>query len=124
MITISKKGDWSKTDTFLERALNIIKLGKLDDAGRKGVEALAAATPVDTGKTAASWYYKVIRNKGSVSLQWLNRSSNQGIPIVILIQYGHAFQNGVYVKGTDFINPTMKEVFDDIAENLWKELTK
>lgn len=123
MIKFSSKGDWSKTNSFLERALNLIKLGELDKYGRLGVSKLAAATPKDTGETANSWYYKVVREQGRVSVQWLNRSQNNGIPIVILIQYGHAFQNGVYVEGIDFINPVMKTIFNDLADNIWKELT-
>lgn len=122
MITLTYKGDWRKTNTFLERCLNLVKLGKLDECGRRGVQALQAATPVDTGETAKSWYYKIERKSGSTSVVWLNSNQNQGIPIAILIQYGHGLQNGVYIKGTDFINPAMKAVFDEMADNLWKEL--
>lgn len=122
MITVTCKGDWKKTNTFLERCLNLFKLGKLDQCGREGVKALQAATPVDTGETAKSWYYKIERKRGSFSIVWLNSNQNQGIPIAILIQYGHGLQNGVYVKGIDFINPAMKTIFDDMADDLWKEL--
>lgn len=123
MIKISAKGDWSRTNSFLERALNIIKLGELDKYGREGVEVLAAATPEDTGKTASSWYYKVSRTRAGAKIEWLNSSQNQGIPIVILLQYGHGFQNGGYVQGIDFINPALEPVFEEIANNAWKELT-
>lgn len=123
MIQVKCKGDWSKTNKFLEKALNLVKLGKLDQYGREGVTKLAESTPKDTGETAGSWYYKIVRNDTSVSLQWLNSAQNDGIPIVILIQYGHAFQNGIYVQGVDFINPTMRHVFDGMVDNLWKELT-
>ena len=123
MIKFSQKGDWSKTNKFLERSLNVIHLGKLDRFGREGVQALAAATPQDTGETAASWYYKIVRDSQGTRIEWLNSNSNQGIPIVILIQYGHGLQNGVYIQGIDFINPAIKPIFNKIADDAWKELT-
>lgn len=123
MIKFSTKGDWSRTNSFLERALNVVKLGELDRYGREGVRVLSEATPKRSGKTASSWYYRINRTNSGVKIEWLNSSQNQGIPIVILLQYGHGFQNGGYVEGIDFINPALKPVFDDIAENAWKELT-
>lgn len=122
MIKFSTKGDWSRTNKFLERALNLVKLGELDKYGQKGVDVLAAATPKDSGETASSWYYKIVRSRSGVSIQWLNSSQNQGIPIVILLQYGHGLHNGGYVQGIDFINPALKPVFKEIADNAWKEL--
>lgn len=123
MIKVSVKGDWSKTNRFLERALNVIHLGELDKYGRQGVDALSAATPKDSGKTADSWYYKIVRTKRGTKIEWLNSSQNDGVPIVILLQYGHGFQNGRFYEGLDFINPALKPVFEEIAENAWKELT-
>lgn len=123
MIKFSQKGDWSKTNKFLERSLNVIHLGTLDRFGKEGVQALAAATPQDTGETAASWYYKIVRDSQGTRIEWLNSNSNQGIPIAILIQYGHGLQNGVYIQGIDFINPAIKPIFNKIADDAWKELT-
>ena len=123
MIKVSVKGDWSRTNRFLERALNFAKLGELDKYGQQGVEVLANATPQETGETARSWYYRIVREKGSVRIEWLNSSQNEGIPIVILLQYGHGYQNGTYFEGIDFINPALKPVFEEIADNAWKELT-
>lgn len=123
MIKVSVKGDWSKTDIFLERCLNLFKAGKLNRYGERGVDALKAATPRDTGITADSWYYNIVPVGGGLSIQWLNSSQNQGISIVILVQYGHGLHNGGYVEGVDFINPALKPVFDEIADDLWKELT-
>lgn len=124
MIKFSQKGDFSKTNRFLERALNLIKMGELDKYGREGVEVLKNATPKDTGKTSDSWYYQIVRSNGSVKLQWLNSNINNGIPIAILIQYGHALQNGVFLEGTDYINPSMKPIFDELTNNIRKELSK
>ena len=124
MIKFSQKGDWSKTNNFLECALNVVHFGIFDKYGKEGVKALAAATPVDSGVTADSWYYKIIRNEYGVKIEWLNSNVNQGIPIAILIQYGHGLQNGSYIQGIDFINPAIKPIFNKIAEEAWKELTK
>lgn len=122
MIKFSQKGDWSKTSSFLERCLNVFKLGILDKYGQEGVRVLAANTPKDTGETASSWYYRIVRTNNSVKIEWLNSSQNQGIPIAILIQYGHGLHDGGYVEGIDFINPAMKPIFQAIADNTWKEL--
>lgn len=123
MINVMVKGDFKKTNSFLERAANIFKLGVLDKYGRRGVDALRAATPVDTGETANSWYYRVVRNRRGVAIEWLNSSENQGIPIVILLQYGHGFDGGGYYEGLDFINPAMRPIFEQIADEAWRELT-
>ena len=83
------------------------------------------ATPVDTGKTAASWRYQITNNKNELKIEWLNDSTTKdGIPIVVLIQYGHGTGNGGYVVGRDFINPAIQPIFDKIADALWKEVTK
>lgn len=123
MIKFTQKGDWSRTNKFLERALEVVKLGELDKYGRKGVEVLADATPKDTGKTAESWYYTITHYPEGAKIEWYNSNSNKGIPIAILIQYGHGLQNGSYVQGVDFINPAMRPIFKAIAEDMWKELT-
>lgn len=123
MINFSVKGDLSKTNNFLERCLNIFHVGALDKYGREGVEALANATPKDSGITAGSWYYRITRSRGGVKIEWLNSSQNEGVSIVILLQYGHGFHQGGYYEGIDFINPALRPVFDDIAESMWKELT-
>lgn len=123
MINVSVKGKWSKTNMFLEKCLNIAKLGTLDKYGRIGVDALRIATPKDSGETAKSWYYKVINDGNSIGIQWLNSSQNNGVSIVILLQYGHGLSGGGYIQGIDFINPTLKPIFKEIENELWKELT-
>lgn len=123
MIRVSVKGDFKKTNSFLERAKNLFRFGILDKYGRRGVDALRAATPKDTGETANAWYYRIVRNRIGVAIEWLNSSKNEGIPIVILLQYGHGFQNGGFYEGLDFINPAMRPVFKQIADDAWKELT-
>ena len=122
MIQVSTRGDWSKTTSFLERCLNVLKLGQLDSYGRLGVSVLENATPKDTGNTASSWYYQIVRTSNGVAIEWNNSNLKEGIPVVILLQYGHGLHQGGYVEGIDFINPALRPVFDQIAEDAWKEL--
>lgn len=124
MIEFKHKGDWSKTTGFLERAKNIVRLGNLDRYGREGVAALASATPVDTGLTASSWKYEIIRTRGFVSINFLNTNVQNGVPIALILQYGHGTRNGGWVEGRDYINPTIQPIFDRLAKELWEEVTK
>ena len=124
MISFRQKGDFSKLTRFLERAKNLVHLSDLDRYGREGVAALASATPVDTGKTAASWYYDIKINKESASITFDNSNIQNGVPIAIILQYGHGTRNGGWVEGRDYINPVIKPIFDKIAEEAWKEVTK
>ena len=123
MITFQQKGDFSKTTKFFEKLLNVVKLGDLDRYGRQGVEALASATPKDTGRTAESWKYEIVRDRESATIRWYNTNENNGVNIAVILQYGHGTRNGGYVRGRDYINPAIQPVFDDIAETAWKEIT-
>lgn len=123
MISFRQKGDFSKLTRFLERAKNVIKIGDLDKYGREGVAALASATPVDSGLTANSWHYEIERQNGSVSINFYNSNINKGVPIAIILQYGHGTRNGGWVQGRDYINPAIQPIFDKIAEAAWKEVT-
>ena len=124
MISFRQKGDFSKLTRFLERAKNLVHLSDLDRYGREGVAALTSATPVDTGKTAASWYYDIKINKESASITFNNSNIQNGVPIAIILQYGHGTRNGGWVEGRDYINPVIQPIFDKIAEEAWKEVTK
>lgn len=123
MITIKHKGDFKKLDRYLERLLNVIKRGELDKYGRMGVDALMAATPVDGGKTARSWYYEVKHTNGGASIVFRNSNVNDGVPIAIILQLGHGTGTGGYVAGRDYINPAVRPIFDQIANDAWKEVT-
>lgn len=124
MITFRQKGDFSKLFRFMEKAKNAVYLGDLDKYGREGVAALASATPVDSGLTASSWYYKIVRKKGSVSIEFHNSNIQNGVPIAVIIQYGHATGTGGWVEGMDYINPAIQPIFVNIANNAWREVTK
>lgn len=124
MIKFRQKGDFSKLTRYLERVKEVVKLGDLNKYGREGVAALASATPVDTGLTATSWYYEITNNKESATISFHNSNIQNGVPIAIILQYGHGTGNGGWVEGRDYINPAIRPIFDKIAENAWKEVTK
>ena len=124
MISFRQKGDFSRLTKFLERAKESVKLGDLDKYGRAGVEALASATPVDSGLTANSWYYEIENKNGSASITFLNRNIQNGVPIAIILQYGHGTGTGGWVQGRDYINPAIQPIFDKIVQNAWGEVTR
>lgn len=124
MIKFRQKGDFSKLTNYLEKVKEIVKLGDLDKYGREGVAALASATPVDTGLTASSWRYEIQHGNDSVSITFYNDNIQNGVPIAIILQYGHGTRNGGYVQGRDYINPAIKPIFDKITEDAWKEVTR
>ena len=123
MISFRQKGDFSKLTRFLERAKEAVHIGDLDKFGKEGVAALASATPVDSGETANSWYYEIENRKGSVTISFHNSNVQNGVPIAVILQYGHGTGTGGYVAGRDYINAAIKPIFDEIANEIWKKVT-
>ena len=123
MITFRHRGNFNNTERFFRRALNGDFYTSLERYAKEGVAALSAATPVNTGKTASSWDYEIVRTKGRVSIYWTNSNINKGVSIAVILQYGHGTNNGGYVEGIDYINPALKPIFDKIADQAWKEVT-
>ena len=124
MISFRQKGDFSKLTRFLEKTKEAVRLGDLDKYGREGVAALASATPIDSGQTANSWYYEIVNKNGSATITFCNSNIQNGVPIAIILQYGHGTRNGGWVQGRDYINPVIQPIFDKIADSAWKEVTK
>ena len=122
MISFRQKGDFSKTINYFGKLKEAINIRDLDKYGQEGVRALASATPVDTGKTAASWEYKIERKNGQISISFYNTNVVNGVPIAIILQYGHATRNGGWVQGRDYINPAIRPLFDKMADNVWREV--
>ena len=123
MIKITQKGDFKKATSYLEKLKGAIRLSSFDKYGREGVSALSSATPVDSGETASSWYYKIERTKNTISITFYNSNVNKGVPIAIILQYGHGTGTGGWVEGRDYINPAIQPIFDKMAEEAWKEVT-
>lgn len=124
VVMFRQKGDFRRTSDFLKRANKLNLDAILNQYGQEGVEALRAATPKDTGTTANSWSYGVHKGTGSITITWSNSNIVDGVPIAVILQYGHGTRNGGYVQGTDYINPAMKPIFDKIAQRAWEEVKR
>lgn len=124
MIRFRQKGDFSKLTRFLERVKETVRVGDLDKYGREGVAALASATPVDSGQTANLWHYDIINKQGSATITFYNSNIQNGVPIAIILQYGHGTRNGGWVQGRNYINPAIQPIFDKIVNEAWREVTK
>ena len=124
MIGFLVRGDFSKATRYFEKVKGAIKLSDFDKYGREGVAALSSATPVDSGLTAASWSYKIARTGSSITITFHNSNINNGVPIAIILQYGHGTGTGGWVEGRDYINPAIQPIFDKIVKDAWEEVTK
>lgn len=124
MITFRQKGDFSKATKYFENVKEAAKVKILNRYGQAGVDALSSATPVDSGLTASSWKYEIVRQNGLVRIDFLNSHINKGVNIAIILQYGHGTGTGGWVEGRDYINPAMRPIFDRIAKDAWREVTK
>ena len=124
MISFRHKGDFSKSTRYFNKLRQTDRLIALEKYGREGVAALASATPVESGLTAASWSYTIERRDGSIAIMFNNSHINKGVPIAIILQYGHGTGTGGYVQGRDYINPAIQPIFDKIVTNAWREVTK
>ena len=122
VIIFRQKGDWKKTRKFLKRCSDLDLDDVLNLYGQEGADALAKATPKDTGKTAASWGYTVTKGKERIAITWRNSNIVDGVPIAVILQYGHGTRNGGYVEGVDYINPAMRPIFERIAARAWGEV--
>jgi len=124
MIKLSHRGSFKNSENFLTKVQKIRVKSVLDKYGRRGVAELAKATPIDTGNTASLWSFDIYVSNTRFSISWKNSNVNNGVPVAILLQYGHGTRNGGYVQGRDYINPTLKPIFDNLADEAWKEITK
>lgn len=124
MISFRHKGDFSKVTRYFEKLKENAKLSVLDKYGREGVAALMSATPVESGLTAKSWGYEIENTSGSAKITFTNSNINKGVPIAIILQYGHGTGTGGWVQGRDYINPAIQPIFDKMAEEAWREVTK
>ena len=124
MIRFRQKGDFSKATKYLEKAKKAAGMKDLSKYGKAGVAALSSATPVDSGLTASSWYYEIKNQNGRISIDFCNSNINDGVPIAIILQFGHGTGTGGCVQGRDYINPAIQPVFDKIADEAWREVTE
>ena len=124
MITFRQKGDFSKVTAYFNKLQKSSATRILDSYGKQGVAALASATPVESGLTANSWYYEIENQNGRYKINFCNSNVNDGVPIAIILQYGHGTGTGGWIEGRDYINPAIQPIFDKIADEAWREVTK
>lgn len=122
MIKVLVKGSFDNIERLLKRASKKNYIATLHKYGEAGVVALAKGTPIDSGETALSWSYYIEEIKDGYRIVWTNSNINDGAVVAILLQYGHATGTGGYVQGTDYINPAMYNIFEELAEQAWKEV--
>lgn len=123
-IVITTKGDWGKTYSYLRRLQSAQAFAVMEKYGQRGVSALTAATPVESSETANSWTYEIVRKKGYYAIHWHNTHVENGIPIAVILQYGHGTGTGGYVQGRDYIMPAIQPIFDEMVNEIWREVTK
>lgn len=123
-VKIMQKGDFKKTEKYLKKSIGLDYRSVLEKYAREGVNALSAATPVESGETAMSWDYDITKKGSSISIIWKNHNINKGVNIAVILQYGHATRNGGWVEGRDYINPALRPIFDALAEAAWREVKK
>lgn len=124
MIQCTVKGNFKKTRSFIKKILRLDFYSILTKYAEEGVQALSSATPIDTGRTADAWNYEIVKEKDRVSIFWTNSNMNEGVPIAVVLEYGHGTGQGGYVQGRHYISPAIQPVFDKIAEAAWKEVVK
>ena len=124
MIRFRQKGDFFKTKRFFAKNISLIKKLDLDKYAREGVEALSSATPLRSGETAGSWYYEIKKTGTSAIINFLNSNIHDGVPIAVILQYGHGTGTGGYVQGQDYINPAIRPIFEEMADQIWREVTR
>jgi hypothetical protein len=124
MISFESKGSFVKTEGFLRRMMTGEIYRALNGYGEQGVAALSEATPRDSGTAAGAWSYRVSRTGRHWVIAWYNSNTENGFPVAIMLQYGHGTGTGGYVAGQDYINPAIKPIFDQIANAVWREVTR
>jgi hypothetical protein len=124
IIKVKQRGKFRKANIFFDKMLTISQYRNIESYARRGVAALRDATPKDTGLTANSWYYEIKRTDNGITIEWLNSNTSGEYNVALMIQYGHGTKNGGYVAGIDYINPALKPIFDEIADDVWKEVNR
>jgi hypothetical protein len=123
MITFKHSGNFDKTNKFFRRVISNNYMSILEKYAIQGVNVLSSATPVDSGETARSWAYVITKNKTGVKITWTNSHIVDGVPIAVILQYGHGTRDGGYVQGRDYINPALRPIFDKLSKELYEEVT-
>lgn len=125
-LIVKNQGSFKKTLAYFVKANFVLRDARLEEYGKRGVEALRSVTPADSGETADSWDYVVVKENHSAKIIWTNDKviGDEHVPLAILLQYGHAAKDGYWIEGLDYINPALRPIFEEIAKKLWKEASE
>lgn len=124
-IVVTSKGDFKKTAMFLEKFKKLLGMQDIfNKYGQMGVDALIRNSPVETGLLKSSWYYQVEQKPGLLSITWSNSDIENGLNVALLVQYGHGLRDGTYLAGIDYINPSIGPLMEELADKVWKEVSK
>lgn len=121
-IKFSHSGNFDKTTKFIAETTKKVKKHDLKKYGEAGVKELERCTPKKTGKTSKSWYYNIEKTQTGSRINFCNKNIQNGVPIAIILQYGHGLKGGGWVEGQDYINPALKTVFESLANDAWREV--
>lgn len=113
-----------KASKYFDDLKKAVQIKLLEKYGRIGVEALYLYTPKDTGLTAASWSYVINKTSKGYRIDFVNSNVRRGVNIALILQFGHGTGTGGYVVGRDYINPALRPVFDQMALEVWREVTR
>ncbi|WMI34461.1 hypothetical protein SEA_DAMASCUS_23 [Microbacterium phage Damascus] len=122
-ISFDARGDFKNTERFLSKVSKLDIMPALRALAQAGVRALSSRTPIESGGTAAAWGYEISVSKGSSTITWTNSHTVNGVNIAIILQAGHGTGTGGWVAGRDYINPAIRPIMDQIAEDAWKVVT-
>lgn len=122
-VYFTHKGNFNRVEKWLNSLLNLDYLNMLSTYGQRGVEALRAATPIETGLAASSWRYEIGHNGQCTTLTWINDDIEGGYSVVILVDRGHATKDGGWVPGQHFIEAALDPIIQELSDAVWKEVT-
>jgi hypothetical protein len=124
MLKIRTKGNWDRTDKFFKKSVRITEIDDITTLAERCIERLKEATPKDSGLTAQSWSYEIVKDRGKKTLYITNSNVQNGVKIALLLEFGHATTGGTWVEGQNFIGPITQKEYNKILSETWKELKR
>lgn len=124
MIKVTLNGNFKKTNKYFKKAIKVSKIPNIELFAKTCVEELKKVTPIESGLTAESWYYKILKKKESSLIEIGNKNIQNGVNIALLLEYGHGTRSGSWVEGKNFIEPSIVKTFLDLRDSVWKEMTE
>ena len=124
VVEFKHTGNFQKTDRFCHGLIGLHYAHKMKKYAARGVEALRENTPIDSGETAKAWSYEIVEEPGRTAIYWKNSHVENGVNIAVILRYGHGTRNGGFVEGVDYISPAIRPIFEQMADEAWKEVVR